>query len=251
MKQLLKWTFFPGMNLHARQRYDFVPRKWGDVRGKKVLDAGFGNGMLSHKLYKEGCSVVGCSIKDKEVASCEALFFGFLNCDRNRLQFKKLNLYEPEGIVAEHGDFDMIVCCDVIEHIVDHKRICRSFFEMLKPGGTLILTTPHAEHPYNASFPLDEKEGGGHVRPGYTEKDFQALLQPIGFEIAEVHGFGGAFRQYFDDKIKVLQERFGVWAGTPMFFCSLPFLFLDPEVPKVPFSIYCRAIKPVAGSVRD
>jgi hypothetical protein len=105
------------------------------------------------------------------------------------------------------------------------------------------ITTPNADHPYNRTFPLDLAEHGGHVRPGYTEASYRALLEPIGFRVEEVSGLGGPIRQAFNARIKAVQARFGAAAGLPLFVAALPWLPLDPEAPRVPFSLYARARK--------
>jgi 2-polyprenyl-3-methyl-5-hydroxy-6-metoxy-1,4-benzoquinol methylase len=242
----LKWAIFPGINLHARERFRLVPRHYTPTRGRErlMLDAGFGNGMLSWQAWRRGYRVVGVSLKASEVSGATRQFNARQGISPTELCFLNHNLYDTEGLHARFGEFDEIVCADVIEHIRDDKGICAAFHKLLKPGGVLHLTTPNAEHPYNASFPLDLHEAGGHVRPGYTRKSFEELLLPLGFEIEEFQGFGGALRQWFNKTIKQTQERHGAWAGVPWFLLSLPLLPFPARAPEPPFSWYLRLRKP-------
>lgn len=242
----LKWLIFPGINLHARERFRRVPNHLhaAVMRDRVVLDAGFGNGMLSWQAWRRGYRVVGVTLKESEVSGATRLFNDRLGISREELCFVKHNLYDTDGLRARYGQFDEIICADVIEHIVDHQRICAAFWDLLKPGGALHLTTPNAMHPYNASFPLDLNESGGHVRPGYTLDSFKQLLEPIGFQVDEFYGFGGGVRQWFNRLTKESQERYGAWAGVPFFLVALPFLPFDSKNPKEPFSYYLRARKP-------
>jgi SAM-dependent methyltransferase len=144
---------------------------------------------------------------------------------------------------AAEYQFDAILCTEVLEHIRDDRSICEKFFQLLKPGGVLHITTPNANHPYNIAFPLDHAEQGGHVRPGYTEAMYYDLLNPLGFQVNEVRGLGGKWRQTFDDLIKRAQEKFGPYAGIPLFGLSLPFLLLDLGTPRVPFCLYVNATR--------
>lgn len=43
--------------------------------------------------------------------------------------------------------FDVIVCCEVIEHLDDTtlEHVCAAFTRLLRPGGTLYMTTPNNE----------------------------------------------------------------------------------------------------------
>ncbi len=245
----LKWVIFPGMNLHARERFVLLPASFGDgqERTRLLLDAGFGNGMLAWQAWRRGFRVVGVTLKDSEVKGAVRQFNKRQRIPESELCFIKHNLYDTDFLKHHYGHFDEIVCADVIEHIVDHQRICRAFWQLLKPGGFLHITTPNADHPYNAGFPLDLNEGGGHVRAGYTLSTFEELLLPIGFEVSGFVGFGGPVRQWFNRRIKETQERFGPWAGVPLFLFSLPCLALDGRKPVQPFSYYIRVRKPEAS----
>lgn len=236
----LKRMLFPGLNLHSRDRYSRLPAKFGPEvgPGRRVLDAGCGNGMLAFRAWQRGARVLGLSIKQKEIDGCRAMFNHGRGIPETELQFLNVNLYELQD---QAGGFDAIICTEVLEHLRDDRRICARFFELLKPGGCLHLTAPNADHAYNRSFPLDLSEKGGHVRAGYTAKTYEALLEPLGFRIEEVSGLGGPVRQAFNRRIKTVQARFGPAAGLPLFIAALPFLPLDPREPRVPFSLYARA----------
>ncbi|MCB1633232.1 MAG: methyltransferase domain-containing protein [Xanthomonadales bacterium] len=242
----LKWAIFPGINLHARERFHRIPRQFQaeQASGRSLLDAGFGNGMLAWQAWRRGYRVVGVTLKQSEVIKAQRLFNHRQRISETQLQFLHHNLYDTAGLKARFGAFDEIVCADVIEHIRDDAGICKAFYELLKPGGCLHLTTPNAEHPYNASFPLDLEESGGHVRPGYTRQSFEQLLLPLGFEVEAFFGYGGVIRQWFNRTIKESQERHGAWAGVPWFVLSLPFLPFPARGPHVPFSWYIRLRKP-------
>ncbi|MEX1027722.1 MAG: class I SAM-dependent methyltransferase [Candidatus Paceibacterota bacterium] len=242
MIRLTKRILFPGINLHARARYRALPTQFAPEvrRGAEVLDAGCGNGMLSYQAWTRGARVLGISIKQNEVDGCRAMF----NVDRaipeEELAFRNTNLYD----LSAERQFDAIICTEVLEHIREDGEICAKFFQLLRPRGVLHITAPNAAHPYNASFPLDPEENGGHVRPGYTEESYRSLLEPRGFVVDQLSGIGGPIRQAFNCRIKTIQERFGPAAGLPLFLASMPFLWLDPQEPSVPFSLYVKARKP-------
>ena len=241
LRNTFKRAIFPGINLHSRDRYRHLPSKFGSEIGpnKHVLDAGCGNGMLSYQAWKRGATVLGISIKQREVDGCRAMFSQKSSLT-GALRFENMNLY---AMSPHQSRYAAIICTEVLEHIRDDRRVCQKFFELLEPGGCLHITTPNASHPYNREFPLDLDEQGGHVRGGYTAETFRALLEPIGFKVEEVSGLGGPIRQAFNSRIKATQERFGAAAGLPLFLAALPFLWLDPLEPAVPFSLYVRARK--------
>lgn len=245
----LKWLSFPGVNLHARHRYHLLPQHFGAAaqgQMRRVLDAGCGNGMLAYKSHLLGNRVIGVTLKEGEVAGCRRLFNDHLAIPEERLSFRLGNLYELD---FDDASFDEIICSEVLEHLRDDVGVCRSFWRLLRPGGLLHVCAPNARHPYNASFPLDPHEAGGHVRAGYDLADQRKLLEPIGFEIDTVLGLGGPVRQAFNRRIKDVQARFGTWAGVPLFLLSLPCLWFEngKRERTLPFSIYVRAVKRVAS----
>lgn len=198
--------------------------------------------MLSYQAFLKGNNVIAVSFKNSEVLGSRQLFNWHLGISEDRLKFQEGNLYELD---FPDNYFDEIVCAEVLEHLLNDASVCGAFWRMLKPGGVLHVCAPNADHPYNAAFPLDESESGGHVRPGYTVASYRALLEPIGFEIVETEGLGGAVRQFFNSRIKNVQQRYGTLAGLPLFVVGmlmLPFESRRSER-EMPFSIYVRAVK--------
>jgi len=247
-KLRLKWLLYPGINLHARLRHRSLPQYFGgsdDQGPRRVLDAGSGNGMLSYQSYRKGNTVIGVSFKSSEVVGSRKLFNDFLGIPEERLRFEEGNLYDLE---FPNDHFDEIICAEVLEHLRRDTEVCRSFWRILKPGGVLHICAPNAEHPYNATFPLDESESGGHVRAGYTWGSYRTLLEPIGFQLVEAVGLGGPVRQFFNWRIKEVQSRFGVIAGFPLFLSALPLLVFESRrhESERPFSLYVKAAKPAA-----
>ena len=242
----LKWLVFPGINLHARLRFRRIPKYFNlgsSARSHSVLDAGSGTGMLAYQSWKMGRRVVGVSFKQSEVTGARRLFGVYRGIPDGQLRFVEGNLYELDFADAV---FDEIICSEVLEHLRRDKEVCQSFWRLLKPGGVLHLCAPNADHPYNITFPLDPDERGGHVRPGYTLETWRALLEPIGFRIQLSAGLGGPIRQFFNRRIKETQERYGAWAGVPLFVIAQLFLPFESSAAesRMPFSIYVQATKP-------
>lgn len=239
----LRWLLFPGLNLHARLRNRRFPETLGspvDGEERCVLDAGCGNGMLSYQSYLKGNRVYGVSIKSEVTRNVE-LFNRHLQIPEDRLSFHDYNLYDIESFGQM---FDEIICCEVMEHIKGDQQVCRSFFNILKPGGVLHICCPNADHPFHKRYPLDPEETGGHVRAGYTYESYKALLEPIGFRLSEPIGLGGPVRQRCNVMITRTQETLGKYCGLPLFVLLAPWAALDSDRPELPFSLYVQATKP-------
>src|SRR5262252_4160590 len=140
----VKRALFPGLDLHTRCRYRFLPRffRAGPI---DTLDAGCGNGALAYAAYRLGNRVLGVSIRSDEVQRNRD-YFGNLLSDCERLQFRQMNLYDLPNIGST---FDQIVCTETLEHITRDAEVVASFAEVLRPGGILHLCCPFSLHPSN------------------------------------------------------------------------------------------------------
>lgn len=110
----------------------------------------------------------------------------------NKMRF--LRRYGQPGVVGcvfalpiRSGQFDCVICSELIEHVADDPRWCEELIRVLAPGGRLIIGTPD----YGGwSWPVIEWIYG-KVMPGgyadehithYTRRSLTELLDRYGFE---------------------------------------------------------------------
>jgi SAM-dependent methyltransferase len=95
----------------------------------RILDAGAGEGYFSRLMRQAGYSdVTACDFLE-EIWKCPDV------------PFVKANL--NDGIPLGDASFDCIVSIEVIEHVENHSRFVSELVRLLKPGGTLIISTPN------------------------------------------------------------------------------------------------------------
>lgn len=95
------------------------------------------------------------------------------------------------------GEFDAVVCNQVLEHVREPWKVVAEIARILKSGGKCILTAPFLQ-PYHA-------DPGDYFR--YTKEGMKSLFASAGFDILECEGYGRTY--------SVLSE-----------FCH--FVFFDP-----------------------
>ncbi|MFC2157975.1 class I SAM-dependent methyltransferase [Acidobacteriota bacterium] len=102
--------------------------RWDSFRDKKIMDFGAGNGNISVNLMEQGALIraVEPDVRAREV-----------------LEGKGVKTYCDVKDVPSPGDFDLILCIEVIEHLPDPLNISGTLNSILKPGGVLYLTTPN------------------------------------------------------------------------------------------------------------
>ena len=240
IRLLAKRIVFPGLNLHARQRYRILSRNISQGDGERwVLDAGCGNGMLSYAAWRKGNRVIGITIKEREVRGCREYYNRFLGIPETELSFHFLDMMEVRRL---ERNFNEIICCEVLEHIPDDAGALRALHEVLLPGGTLHITSPNADHPDNRNADLDPDAGGGHVRPGYSVESLTTLLAECGFRVVSSQGLGGKWRQSCNRRViaRLTQRRY--LAAVLWFAAGLVLSGMDRCEPSVPYVIYLRAV---------
>lgn len=241
MRGLAKWVVFPGLNLHARQRYRILSRAISRADAPRwVLDAGCGNGMLSYAAWRKGNRVIGITIKEREVRGCREFYNHFLGIPDSELSFQLLDIMEVRRL---ERNFNEIICCEVLEHILDDAACLRALHDVLLAGGTLHVTTPNADHPDNRNAALVPDGGGGHVRQGYTVESLSALLAGCGFRVVACRGLGGKWRQSCNRRILARLARRRCGAAVLWFVAGLALAGLDRGEPPTPYIIYVRAVR--------
>lgn len=106
-----------------------------------------------------------------------------------------------EGLPYPDASFDLVTCTEVIEHLEHHRYTIREMYRVLKPSGTLVISTPNILNLksrirflvfgfYNLFGPLHFKESnlhetGGHINPVSVFFLSHALVD-AGFQQIEV-----------------------------------------------------------------
>ena len=107
--------------------------------------------------------------------------------------------------------FDVVVVADMIEHVADEQAFVSEISRVLKPGGRLIVNTPHARNTTLRKVRLalgqtDEKHG--HLRPGYTRESLGSLLTTR-FQLGETKTYTKAFSETIDTAMQWGLESLG------------------------------------------
>jgi SAM-dependent methyltransferase len=140
----------------------------------RILDVGCGAGGLLALLARDGRRVVGRDLSPSTIEVCRRYLAA------RGVQDVDLEAAGVEDLRVEPGSFDGVVALDVLEHIEDDLGAARALLDVLRPGGTAVVSMPAMSALYG---PKDEAIG--HWRR-YDRDGFVALLERAGFEVEAV-----------------------------------------------------------------
>jgi ubiquinone biosynthesis O-methyltransferase len=159
----------------------------GPLAGAALLDIGCGNGALTASLAKSGANVTGIDLSESGIALARTT--------HPEVRYEVASVYDD--LHARFGAFDRVVALEVIEHLFDPRTFLRRAFETLKPGGTLVLSTPYHGYLKNVVLALSGKLDahftvlwdGGHIK-FFSQRTLATMLEEAGFVDLRFRGAG-------------------------------------------------------------
>ena len=107
------------------------------LAGKSVLDFGAGNGAQTLELLKFGCRIIACDIDAGDLAVLKEYL------SMNNITAVTPVLYDGNRLPALDGQFDVVVCYQVLEHVFDEAHALREVMRVLKPSGDFVISVPN------------------------------------------------------------------------------------------------------------
>lgn len=98
----------------------------------RVLELGCSSGYVTERLVANGNSVVGVDADAADARRAEAV------CER-----VVIGDLETMAIPGEAGEYDAVLCGDVLEHLRNPVEVLRRIHPLLKPDGRLVVSVPN------------------------------------------------------------------------------------------------------------
>ncbi len=105
------------------------------LAGLRALDVGCAGGLLTEVMAREGAEVSGIDLAHRLLAIAElhALESGL------RIHYRAIS---AEQLASESpGQFDVITCMEMLEHVPDPASVINALAQLVKPGGSLVIST--------------------------------------------------------------------------------------------------------------
>jgi 2-polyprenyl-3-methyl-5-hydroxy-6-metoxy-1,4-benzoquinol methylase len=208
---------------YHRENYDIgaLDPHWADHQmvqwvgqGKTVLELGCATGYMGRYLKeKQNCRMYGVELTEEAAALA-------------RPYYEKIEVGDASALSIYDGfkeKFDVILCSNVLEHLVDPGAVLERLQKLLKPDGYFVIALPNIAH-WSIRWQIlagrfDYSETGGimdstHLR-FFTQRTARAMMKNAGLRIeresfdwdngipklnglfSRIPGVGPAFLKYF------------------------------------------------------
>ncbi|MGE4404536.1 bifunctional 2-polyprenyl-6-hydroxyphenol methylase/3-demethylubiquinol 3-O-methyltransferase UbiG [Pseudomonas sp.] len=140
------------------------------LAGKKVIDIGCGGGILSEAMAHRGAQVTGIDMGEAplSVARLHLLESGL------EIDYRQTT---AEAMASEcPGQFDVVTCLEMLEHVPDPASVIRACHALVKPGGQVFFSTIN-RNPKAYAFAIIGAEYLLQLLPRGTH-DFKKFIRP-------------------------------------------------------------------------
>ena len=169
-------------------RMDYI-NSFVSLDNQRVLDVGCGGGILTESLATAGADVTGIDMAAKP------------------LQVAKLHRHESNLAIdyqqttiealAENqlGEFDVITCLEMMEHVPNPESVINAGYQLLKPGGHFFISTINRNSKaylfaiLGAEYVLNLLPRGTHDFERFIKpSELATWLRQTGFDLQDISG---------------------------------------------------------------
>lgn len=150
-------------------RLDWI-RQQVNLSNKKVVDIGCGGGILAESMASVGADTLGIDMADGPLAVAR-LHQAESGAD---VTYEQMT---AEALAARNpGEFDVVACLEMLEHVPDPSQVIRSCAELVKPGGHVFFSTIN-RNPKSFAFAIVGAEYILKLLPTGTH-EYQKFIRP-------------------------------------------------------------------------
>ena len=175
--------------LHRYNQWIFS--KFQPYLGRRVLETGSGIGNIT-KFLLDRDLIIATDVEPKYLTLLKNTFGKY-----KKFMIEQLDISGTEVKRYQSYHIDSVICFNVLEHIEQDEKPLKRIFELLEPGGRLLLLVP--SHPWLYGS-LDEHLG--HQRR-YGKKELRNKLETAGFRVIFLQHFNriGILGWFLDSRI--------------------------------------------------
>ena len=105
------------------------------VAGKRLVDVGCGGGILAESMAQRGATVTGIDMGEAPLSVAR------LHQRESGVEIHYLQSTAEQLAAKEAGNFDIVCCLEMLEHVPDPAAVVAACAELAQPGGALYFST--------------------------------------------------------------------------------------------------------------
>ncbi|TDY02644.1 bifunctional 2-polyprenyl-6-hydroxyphenol methylase/3-demethylubiquinol 3-O-methyltransferase UbiG [Thiohalophilus thiocyanatoxydans] len=154
-------------------RLEYIDRRVS-LAGKRVVDVGCGGGILSESMAQRGATVTGIDMGEAPLSVAR------LHQHESGVEVDYQQITAEELADREAGEYDVVTCLEMLEHVPDPAAIVRACAQLVKPDGHVFLSTIN-RNPKSYLFAIIGAEYVLKLLPKGTH-DYAKFIQPAELE---------------------------------------------------------------------
>jgi SAM-dependent methyltransferase len=185
-----------------------------------VLDAGSGFGQYTYFMSRlcRKWRIKGVDVKEDQIQDCNGFFTRIGEHDRIHFELADLTKFREEG------KYHLVLCVDVMEHILEDVEVFRNYSFSMKEGGILLISTPSDQGGSDVHDDHEDSFIEEHVRDGYNISDIEEKLKTAGFSEVRAgysYGWPGKISWRLSMKYPIIMLN-----TSRLFYILIPFYYL-------------------------
>lgn len=185
-----------------------------------VLDAGSGFGQYTYFMSRlcRKWRIKGVDVKEDQIQDCNDFFTRIGEHDRIHFELADLTKFREEG------KYHLVLCVDVMEHILEDVEVFRNYSFSMKEGGILLISTPSDQGGSDVHDDHEDSFIEEHVRDGYNISGIEEKLKTAGFSEVRAgysYGWPGKISWRLSMKYPIIMLN-----TSRLFYILIPFYYL-------------------------
>jgi 2-polyprenyl-3-methyl-5-hydroxy-6-metoxy-1,4-benzoquinol methylase len=206
----------------------------------QTLDVGCGGGPFTFYAARIGNDAFGLDSDGSAIVRATEIA-GVLRM--NNLHFRIRDVRELDQETRNARRYDQVICCEVVEHILNDQKLLVDISTLLVDGGRLLLTTPYLHYRHLIGDTVSSIEDGTHVRWGYTHDQMRKLCNAASLTIIHENYVCGFICQMLLNLMRLLSTLVNPKVAWLLVFPLWIFLVVDPIVSRlIRYPFLCIAI---------
>ena len=154
-------------------RLDYI-RQRSPLSGKAALDVGCGGGILAQSMAQAGARVTAIDMAEKPLAVAR------LHQAESGTAVDYLQSTAEDLARSKAGEFDLVTCLEMLEHVPSPRAVIAACRELVKPGGDVFFSTIN-RNPKSFLFAIVGAEYVLKLLPAGTH-EYEKFIRPSELE---------------------------------------------------------------------